>query len=152
MAITDSGLSMVPGGHLMWVTFKMFSKFFVVTSLALLAVCDPAATKTHTTATHTFTVAVPLGLGPKNAIFNAGIIGSDAKGTTITYGLAEDVIETVTATINSKSLIEVQEGETEICTPHQVGQKRLVHVLRPHWLGHPSFNNYPHPWTNSCLK
>jgi hypothetical membrane protein len=39
-------------------------------------------------------VAVPLGLGPENAIFNAGIIGSGVAGTTITYALAEDVLET----------------------------------------------------------
>ncbi|KAF7341774.1 hypothetical protein MSAN_02031900 [Mycena sanguinolenta] len=94
----------------------MFSQVFVVTSLALLAVCNPAATETQTAATQIFTVAVPLGLGPENAIFNAGIIGSDVAGTTITYALAEDVLETVTATINPTSLVEVQEGETEICT------------------------------------
>ncbi|KAF8145087.1 hypothetical protein K438DRAFT_2027337 [Mycena galopus ATCC 62051] len=94
----------------------MFSKVFVVTSLALLAFGNPAATKTKAAATQIFTVAVPLGLGPKNAIFNAGIIGKGAAGTTITYALAEDVLETVTATINSKSLVEVQEGETQICT------------------------------------
>ncbi|KAJ7648896.1 hypothetical protein B0H17DRAFT_1102794 [Mycena rosella] len=94
----------------------MFSKVFVVTSLALLAVGNPAATTTHAAATHIFTVAVPLGLGPENAIFNAGIIGSGVAGTTITYALAEDALETVTATINPTSLVEVQEGETEICT------------------------------------
>ncbi|KAJ7808582.1 hypothetical protein B0H14DRAFT_1510978 [Mycena olivaceomarginata] len=94
----------------------MFSKVFVVTSLALLAVCNPAATTTQAAATQIFTVAVPLGLGPENAIFNAGIIGSGVAGTTITYALAEDVLETVTATINPTSLVEVQEGETEICT------------------------------------
>ncbi|KAJ7447529.1 hypothetical protein B0H11DRAFT_2082506 [Mycena galericulata] len=93
----------------------MLSKIFVVTSLALLAVGNPAATTTHTAAKHIFTVAVPLGLGPENAIFNAGIIGSGVAGTTITYALAEDVLETVTATINPTSLVEVQEGETEIC-------------------------------------
>ncbi|KAJ7720222.1 hypothetical protein B0H14DRAFT_3170483 [Mycena olivaceomarginata] len=82
----------------------MFSKVFVVTSLALLAVCNPAATTTQAAATQIFTVPVPLGLGPENAIFNAGIIGSG------------DVLETVTATINPTSLVEVQEGETEICT------------------------------------
>ncbi|KAF8164469.1 hypothetical protein K438DRAFT_1857807 [Mycena galopus ATCC 62051] len=94
----------------------MFRTFFVVTSLALLAVGNPAATKTQAAATQIFTVAVPLGLGPENAIFNAGIIGSDAAGTTITYALAEDVLETVTATINPTSLVQVQGGETEICT------------------------------------
>ncbi|KAJ7628853.1 hypothetical protein FB45DRAFT_1059531 [Roridomyces roridus] len=97
----------------------MFSQLLAISTLALLAVGEksvaaPAATTTAPPAI--FTVAVPLGLGPENAIFNAGIIGSDATATTITYSLAEDVLEAVTATINPKSLIQVQEGGTQTCT------------------------------------
>jgi hypothetical protein len=57
---------------------------------ATTAAAIPAASPTTT---QIFTVAVPLGLGPENAIFNAAILGSASGAVTIRYDLAEDVLE-----------------------------------------------------------
>jgi hypothetical protein len=54
----------------------------------------PAVPASSPTTTQIFTVAVPNGLGPDNAIFNAAVLGRDAAGVvTIRYDLAEDVLE-----------------------------------------------------------
>jgi hypothetical protein len=93
-------LAAASGTHLFKIgsSSRPHTHFVPLVSLLIAVYVTPAATTTAAsspTTTQIFTVAVPNGLGPDNAIFNAAVLGSDAASgaVTIRYDLAEDVLE-----------------------------------------------------------